>query len=560
MTAAEADILIQKGEGMLIEFKEAQGGIPSDLYESVVAMANTDGGSVFLGVQNDGTILGLTGKLITAYLTDIPTALNNPSCIKPPYLITPITINHAKGDILLLQMTSSSQVHNHAGRIFIRNGDADIDISDNQQGISNLYLRKQNLYSEGQIFPHLTMNDLEPSLFDKARQIIRSAKPSHPWAASGNEDILQASMLYRKDYQTGKEGLTLAAALIFGKDSTIQSILPAYKIEAMVRRINLDRYDDRLTLRTNLIDSYSQLMEFITKQLPEKFFTEDGQRKDLRELIFREVVGNLLVHREYNNPVSSEVIIYKDKVVTTNPNKALFHGPLDLKKFNPYAKNPTIRHFFMAFGWTDEIGSGVRNTRKYLAVYTPGMEPAFIENDIFRIEVPLLSATMENYTQKWLQWLDLSEKALPHLEAGFGHINLDPAIAGTDWEGLLLHLVPDWNQKGTRLIPLDWPENEVVIAEEIKKVPGWSQKGTKLLHKKIRYLLSIMSLTARPTKRDDLMNWIGYRNKKTFRDIYLLPLQETGLIAMTNPDKPSDPEQQYVLTEKGKMFLTARNF
>ena len=53
MTAAQADILIQKGEGIQIEFKAAQGGIPSDLYESVVAMANTDGGSVFLGVQND---------------------------------------------------------------------------------------------------------------------------------------------------------------------------------------------------------------------------------------------------------------------------------------------------------------------------------------------------------------------------------------------------------------------------------------------------------------------------------------------------------------------------
>ncbi|RLZ10453.1 hypothetical protein [Faecalibacter macacae] len=75
-------------------------------------------------------------------------------------------------------------------------------------------------------------------------------------------EILRSSSLYRKDFKTGEEGFTLAAALIFGKDETIQSLLPAYKVEAMVRRDNLDRWDDRITppLRTNLIDTYLRLM------------------------------------------------------------------------------------------------------------------------------------------------------------------------------------------------------------------------------------------------------------------------------------------------------------
>ena len=44
----------------------------------------------------------------------------------------------------------------------------------------------------------------------------------------------------------------------FGKDETIQSLLPAYKVEGMLRKENLDRYDDRINppLRTNLIDTY----------------------------------------------------------------------------------------------------------------------------------------------------------------------------------------------------------------------------------------------------------------------------------------------------------------
>ena len=57
-----------------------------------------------------------------------------------------------------------------------------------------------------------------------------------------NEELLKSSSLRTKDYQTGKEGLTLAAALVFGKDTTIQSILPAYKVEAMVRIQNTDRW------------------------------------------------------------------------------------------------------------------------------------------------------------------------------------------------------------------------------------------------------------------------------------------------------------------------------
>lgn len=559
MTSAQADILIQKGEGIQIEFKEAQGGIPSDLYESMVAFANTDGGSIFLGVQNDGTILGLSIEAITSYLTDLPTALNNTSCVKPPYLILPIVINHEKGNIILLQVPSSSQVHDHSGRIYKRSGDADLDITENQQEVSNLYLRKQNLYSESQILPHLSMEDLELSLFDKARQIIRSAKPTHPWVTATNEEVLESSLLYRKDHQTGALGLTLAAALIFGKDSTISSILPAYKIEALVRKENLDRFDDRVTLRTNLIDSYSGLMDFVGKHLPEKFYTEDGQRKDLRTLLFREVVGNLLVHREYNNPASSELVIYKDKVVTTNPNKALFHGPLNLDSFSPYPKNPTIRRFFTAFGWTDELGSGVRNTRKYLAVYTPGMEPLFIENDIFRIEIPLVSVTMVSFTKQWQLWFELSEESLTHLEAGLGHINLDTTMAGTSWNDLLLRLVPSWNQKGTKLSLLNWPKNQALTKEAVEMVPSWHEKGTMVIHKKIRYLLGILSLAAEPIKLDELLQWIGYSNKNTFRNNYLLPLQKVGWMEMTNPYKPKDPDQKYRLTEKGKLFITGKD-
>jgi len=50
-------------------------------------------------------------------------------------------------------------------------------------------------------------------------------------------------------YKTNKNnisGFTLASVVFFGTDKTIATILPSYKFEALLRKENVDRYDDRL--------------------------------------------------------------------------------------------------------------------------------------------------------------------------------------------------------------------------------------------------------------------------------------------------------------------------
>lgn len=188
-------------------------------------------------------------------------------------------------------------MHQYKEKIYVRENESDIDITDNQLRIGDLYLRKRNFFTESKVYPHLTMDDLDAFLFDKARALIRGYRSDHPWLALDNEELLKSSSLRVKDYQNGAEGLTLAAALIFGKDTTIQAILPAYKVEAKVRIKNTDRWDDRLMppLRTNLIDTYLELKALINKHLPEKFYMEGDQRVDLRDKIFREVVANCIL-------------------------------------------------------------------------------------------------------------------------------------------------------------------------------------------------------------------------------------------------------------------------
>jgi ATP-dependent DNA helicase RecG len=558
MKIEELQHILNKGEGISIEYKMAQGSVPASLYETVVSFSNTDGGIIILGVDNDGQVIGIHEKEIPNYLQDIVANLNNKDCIHPPLYLQPIAVGHTDGYVIVLRVPVSSQLHNHAGRIYFRSEDNDQDITGNQNKISEIYFQKRDYFTESTIYPFLKMDHLDPHLFQKARSIIRNVNSTHPWLQMSDKDMLTSASLYRTDYKTGEQGFALAAALIFGKDETIANLLPGYKVDALVRIENLDRYDDRLLLRTNLIDSYLQLLDFIKKHLDERFFTEAGQRKDLRELIFREVVGNVIVHREYTNAHASQVIIYKDQVVVTNPNKALFHGPLDLEQFNPYPKNPNIRKFFTAFGWTDELGSGVRNTQKYLNSYVPGAKPVFIENDIFTTQIPLVNITLHKYHKELVAWFDFSKETSDYLDQNLKYLPLPTDLNDATWETVLLRLVPSWTQNGTKLAQLDWPKNQVFIEEYIEKVPSWAQKGAKLLHRKTSYLIRILLLTIKPIALDDLMKRMEYSKRQTFRENYLLPLQEVGYVNMTIPETPNSPHQKYVITEKGKQFLTDR--
>jgi len=84
------------------------------------------------------------------------------------------------------------------------------------------------------------------------------------------------------------ERLQFVLYIAFGKDELIFSALPHFRTDAILRRENVDRYDDRDDIRTNLIDSYERLMKFIAKHLNDKFYLEKDQRISLRDKIFSE--------------------------------------------------------------------------------------------------------------------------------------------------------------------------------------------------------------------------------------------------------------------------------
>ena len=85
-----------------------------------------------------------------------------------------------------------------------------------------------------------------------------------------DQELLKSAGLYGRDIVNGEEGYNLAAIMLLGKDDVILNIAPAYVTDALVRKVNVDRYDDREIVKTNLIESYTQLLEFGRKNLPLK--------------------------------------------------------------------------------------------------------------------------------------------------------------------------------------------------------------------------------------------------------------------------------------------------
>ena len=257
-------------------------------------------------------------------------------------------------------------------------------------------------FPERKIYPYVSTDDLRLDLLPKLRTMaVNSGGGQHPWTAMTDEELLKSARLYGKDRVTGAEGYNLAAVMLLGRDEVILDVAPAYITDALLRRVDTKRYDDREIIRTNLIESYERLMAFAQKYLPDKFYLEDDQRKSLRTIITREIIANTLIHREYTSSYQAKFIIERSRMYVENANRCAQIGVLTPNNLEPNPKNPIIASFFRNIGYADQLGSGVRNLYHYSKFYS-GDEPELREDDIFRITVPLdvaLVDAMDDPTQ-----------------------------------------------------------------------------------------------------------------------------------------------------------------
>ena len=148
-------------------------------------------------------------------------------------------------------------------------------------------------------------------LMDKVRNLAKSKNLDHLWLKMADEEILKSAGSWENDFSSGIQGYNLAGVLLFGKDEVICSCCPGYITDAIYRGENLDRYDDRVQITTNLIEAYELLMDFVAKHTSDKFCLIDNVNTSIRGIISREVIANILVHRDYSNAFPTKVIVEK---------------------------------------------------------------------------------------------------------------------------------------------------------------------------------------------------------------------------------------------------------
>ena len=247
MTIAQVKCWLLRKERSTVEFKEARQDLPRSLFETVCAFLNRDGGVILLGVNDRGEVVGVEPSAVERLTAEIVTLSNNPQKLDPPQLLAPERVDYEGKTVLVLQVPASPQAHRSAGVVYDRGHDGDFRVQEPVR-IAAIVNRKQGYHTEQVVYPSLKFSNFEPAVFDKARSEIRVFYPKHPWLRLSNKAMLVKAGLWREDTVTRTKGYTLAAALLFGKEEVIQQLVPAYKIDALVRRVNLDRYDDRLNI------------------------------------------------------------------------------------------------------------------------------------------------------------------------------------------------------------------------------------------------------------------------------------------------------------------------
>ena len=395
MTRDFMQSLLDSGEGFTIEYKRNENKLSSDVFETVSSFSNRYGGHILLGVieverngHKVGQVAGVDKDRIYDMKRDFINILNNPSKFKPTLYLELEEFEYDGETVLWTYVPPTSGLCYCDRKIYDRVGDADQNITDKNDRVAEMISRKSADYREQQILPYANETHLQMDLMDRVRKMVNGRDKDHPWINMDNMEIMRSAGLYVENIATGEKGFNLAAILLFGKPEVIKSCVPGYKTDAIYREMNIDRYDDRDIVDVNLIEAYDRLMAFCRKHMDNRFVLDGDISIDARELIAREVVGNILIHRDYTNAFPAKLIIEKGMLRTENWSKSRFNGPLRLDTYSPYPKNPLLASFFVNIGRADTLGSGMRNLYKYTKMYSHA-EPMLIEGDVFEIRVPI---------------------------------------------------------------------------------------------------------------------------------------------------------------------------
>ena len=392
------DSLVQENESVEIEFKSAKGGFPNSFWETYSAFANTEGGTIVLGIKEKGRtvhIEGLDKEQLHEYKTRFWRDVNNKQVINQNLLKEEnVKEGEYQGKGLLVfsiprATRTERPVHKAQnplnGNTFKRNYEGDYRCTD--QEVRRMIADSDDLTPpDARILDGFTIDDIDLTSLRQYRQLFASLQPTHPWLTLEDIDFLTRLGGYRLDRRSGKKGFTLAGLLMFGKFESIKdpecapNFFPDYR-----EYFNPDiRWSDRIipdgTREMNLFQFYLLVSPRLSRMLPKPFKLEGDTRVEEgpAHVAIREAFVNTLVHADYCADGNILIEQKSDRFVFSNP------GNLLISRYQYYhsggnsiCRNKSLQQMFMLIGRAEKAGSGVDKILKgweWVQWKTPYME------------------------------------------------------------------------------------------------------------------------------------------------------------------------------------------
>ena len=370
---------LQLGESVDCEFKSARGGLPQSLWETYSAMANTDGGSIILGVENDGTVSGLAH--VPQLRKTFWDTINNRSKVNRNLL--------ADADLNSLTLEGKTVLMIHVPRaerrqrpIYIGQNPLDGTFRRNDEGdykcrpdeVGRMLADQAEESPDESILEHFTLDDLDQESLQQYRQRFSARAPTHPWLALDETTFLQRLGAFRQDRRTGRRGPTVAGLFMFGRSQALYDLSDGLRLHLDYReRLSPDpniRWTDRVTddgtWACNLFQFYQRVIPRLTVDLKLPFgLTPDLIRTGETEVhqSVREALTNALVHADDRGQGGIVIEKYRDRLEFSNPGLLLLDIEQIYRGGVSECRNPSLQKLFFMIGYGEKAGAGFDKIR-----------------------------------------------------------------------------------------------------------------------------------------------------------------------------------------------------
>jgi ATP-dependent DNA helicase RecG len=362
------------------EVKEARKEVPKDVWKTVSAFSNTDGGIIVFGIKETEE-----GKFQIAGVENIEKIQNNfISTLRGEKFNIPLSTKGHLYDfdgkkVLLFRihaMSVNCKPIYYGGDIrntFTRQGSGDHHCS--REEINRMLRQASELSSDSMILEGYNIDDIDGETVTIYKRYLSIKDPENPFLQMDKARFLKKlGCLTTTKHSTGKQDeLTMAGLLLFGEEDSIRQRFPAWELDIYLvprddRIAQGVRWNARKIYEVNLVKTYLQAIEYLKSKIDIPFALAEDHITRTEEvpvvLALREGLVNMIIHRDYFEHGQSRVKIYHDRIEMYNPGSAPKTVKEIIEDEVTEPRNPVIAKIFRMIGWAEVAGSGMMKILK----------------------------------------------------------------------------------------------------------------------------------------------------------------------------------------------------